>query len=785
MKLIPPYIPPGADILVIGEAAGRVEEARGRQFVGESGQLLFDHILKPAGIHRERCATANVVPLRPPNNSLARLEELGISVDTFVPELWECIGSRPWKMIIPVGDLAFSTITNHRGVTQWHGSLLNIPYRCVPLIHPAAIIRQWDWFEWTKMDAQKIKFILDNDIECPPDRALWTFYEWPDASKMIEFVEGLHRAPFVAFDIETYKGTITALSLAGGEGEAVSIPFTDRFADGDQRELIKIVRSLLSSHTPKCAQNGSYDITYLREWGCEIHSFWLDTMLGHHSIHPELPHSLAFMCNQYTLQPFYKDMRKETDSTNYSTSAWQYSALDACVTWEVARKIGSELCKTRVWPFYASHVALLFGAVCRMQLRGIRVDESARKRHMEEYTAKINTLNAELGVLVWDGFNANSHVQVKNLLYNKWELPAPLDRKTGVPTSNETALRTLLRKFGHRTGVSEVLRKILSVRETVKLRSFLKAEIEQDGRMRTFYNISGTTTGRLSSGENIWGRGTNLQNIPRELRDIFVADDGFVLWQADGMQAEDRVVAYLSGEPVLINAYAKGMDTHAIMAQILFGVPYEHVVAGKKAGDPTMTLYRDAAKRIRHGWNYGMGAGRMTEVIQNELPNLGWTRQKSDAAFAALADGLPFVVKWRREGTFWLKTHRIWFSPYGRRRKFTGRTGHDLEKEFYANAPQGMVGDHINSCIAPIEAGLHRLYDDIAKMGYTVEEDRRLGMPLLQVHDSIVGQCRPEWLGNVKEVVERVMQKPLPLEHDGVPLVIPCDFKSGPTWRDV
>ena len=775
MIFVPDEIHPNAKFLVVGEAPGKneIECIPPTPFIGASGRMLFEDFLLRANIRRENCHITNVVPVRPPDNDFDRLPEIGFTKHQFLPQLEKTVRSKQWRMIIVVGEEAMRSVTGKNKITKQHGSLIEDQWSgspVFPMIHPAALMRQQfqkskedqkrvdKWIAWSFMDMQKLREIINDQIIRPPKRELITFGQYKSVDTFLNEIKSLNQgAEIVSFDIETFRGTITTVGLAGERNRAISIPFTGQFSATDECRLVTEIAALFNGPCWKIAHNAAYDVTYFSQsWGIAIRNFHVDTMLLHHAIHPELPHGLDFLCGQYTLQPYYKDMRKETKSYSYSDTAWRYNALDACITWECYEEMMKEARRLKLWGFYHNKVHPLLGAICRMQMKGITIDEKKQKEKIAEIEEEIKIHTRILQGLTGIALNPNSSKQVQDYFYGQLKIPKIIKRKSGTVSADEESLKKISLE---RPDLGNTVETILAVRGRRKLLGFLKSEQESDGKMRTFYNISGTVTGRLSSGENIWGRGTNLQNIPDSVREIFIPSNGKIFFGADLSQAEDRVVAFLSGDPTLMEIYEKGLDSHRVMAEVLFSVGYNDV----------STTQRNTAKACKHGWNYGMRPKTMVDTVTKR--GLELNIEEATKICNTLDNKLFFVVQWRRRIADIVKSTRELVTPYGRRRVFLGRFSDDLLREAYAFIPQSTVGDHIDFSLRGIEK-------DFSNAGIDASV-------LLQVHDAVDGEC----LERDREIVERIIKKwlerELPIECNGKPLIIPCEFKTGNNWKEV
>ena len=772
LRYVPDEVNPHSEYLVVGEAPGENEEREGRPFIGKSGQMAFDIFLSKAGIQRQECDITNTMPIKPPGGKFYRLKEIGLTKEQFEDKLRKKVTSRPWKMVIAIGDEALQSLTGKKGILNNRGSLLRDKWsdnRVFTMIHPAAMMRgdnrktkeeekrTESMAAWTMMDMGKLRRILIDDIQGPPKRDIM---HWGNTKNVYTFLGEIKRlcsSPVVSFDIETFRGTITCMGLSDHPTRAVSVPFTGQFDLDDQVKLLDGIAQLMECPSWKVAQNASYDLTYLATaWRMKVRNFWLDTMVMHHLLHMELPHSLAFMTSQYTMEPFYKDMKKEVKVAEYGDIGWIYNGMDASVTMEVARELIKEALHREVYHLYEKKIRPLLGAICRVQMNGIKVDLDVRARLAKDLDEKIEEKGRQLQILIGEEVNVKSTKQMQSLLYNKWRLKRQY-KKTGEVTTDADALRKL---SSGNPSLSERLDLMISIREDRTMRSFYESSLEDDGRMRCFYNIAGTVTGRLSSSENIWGRGRNLQNIPDEAREMFIpSEEGWCMWGCDLAQAEDRFVAWDSGDKTLMDLYLDGKDAHRWTASILLGKEYDEVTKEE----------RNDAKPKRHGWNYGLKENRLIEEMRKS--GIKITLKEAMEIDQKLQTNLPGVVQWWGRTEDQLRSTRVLSGVHGRQRIFIGRMGRELYKKGYAFRPQNAIADQINFAIWPIEREL--------------KERKLRSRILLQVHDNLTGECHPDDKDATREVVIKWLTIPMPLWTRGVQLQVPGEWKVGKNWKEV
>ncbi len=749
--LVPPEGPKEAKICILGEAPGKVELKQGRPFCGPSGRTL-DLLLRNAGIKRHECYVTNVIKtdkinireyyedagLNHPTDELRRIrEEVIEEINSVGPNLTIALGAEALKCLHQDDDVS---IGNYRG------SILRTPVgKVIPSYHPAAMLRQWEWFPIASLDFAKVLREKHSPEVNLKDRKFITEPTIHDVRRYIREVV-LH-APQVAFDIETVgRGHrfIDCLAIAPADGEAMCIPFTYRNGEpywrsvDDEMEAWTLVGEVLSNpKIKKIGQNGQYDIIYLERFGIPIENYHFDTMAAANVLHPEFPKALAFLASIYTDEPFYKDTSQ--------SDRWIYNAKDACLTFEVAEKQQKDLKDRGLEEFYFNHVHPLLQIYIEIHENGVKIDTIRLQEAKEVIEQEIEQLSAELSRMVGWEVNVNSPKQMKQLLYDEMKFPLRKN-KSGNPTADAQAIKEFYRRSQRRE-----LELILEIRKKRKvLSTYLNMPYDSDGRVRTSYNVSGTETGRLSSSSSVDGTGTNMQNLPKGIcREILVPDtDDDVFVAADLGQAENRVVAYLCCDPQMKKVVDSEGDIHTTNAAMIFNKPEEEVTPAE----------RQLGKRITHGSNYRMSW--MTFSRYAEIP-----AKDAKRLLQQYHDTYPFLSRWHREIELALRKDRTLRNPFGRERIFYGRMDDATFRDATAYLPQSTVSDAIH-------AATFRIY-------------ARLPHPAriaLQLHDSITVHCPRSMQEEAERIIVEELQRPFYI--NGQPLEIPADVNWGTNWNE-
>lgn len=731
-----------ARIALVGEAPGEEEEKQGIPFVGSSGQLLNNCLIQ-AGVSRQDCYITNVVKVRPPDNKILRLVELGVSVDKCVEELKEELSGCSANIIVAVGATALKALTGLSAVTKWRGSILPstlLPDRKVLVtIHPAYILRgAIEQTAFLISDLKKAKKeSLFSDIRRPKRRFILN----PTFDEVIYQLERMKTSQYLSVDIENIPGinVITELGLGDSSDFAITIPFVrgnKSVWSPEQEEAIweRIKYLLTCPYIYKIAQNATHELTLLYPWVGEIYPMSMDTMILQHLAYCELPKDLETISSLYTDEPFYKDFKNEPD----------YNAKDVVVTFESAfNLLNNEIAPAGLTDFLFGYQMLFLIIMWKASMKGILVDTIKLKEHREKVEVIYEKNLTLLEQLVGHPLNIESPKQVHKFLYI--ELNLPVQRNKGKITSDEKALHRLYKKTK-----LPVLNLIIDLREQAKaLSTYLSLSfLDADNRCRSSWVVTGTETGRLSSRKNTNGTGCNMQNIPKATRDIFIADEGCSFVVGDLSQVEARFVAWLSEDPTYKKFFRTGEDIHKKVASWIFRTDYNLI----------MDEQRQKAKATAHGAPYGIGYKRIAEMYNIPEDEAEWLLGQYFVAF-------PNVKSIYQDGIVQqLSKNRLLVSPFGRRRIFFNYWGEELFRQAYAHLPQGLGADTINRAAC-------RLF-------FRLPEGANI---LLQIHDELVVQCKDTDVNKVVSMLREEVERPLSIKGDTV--TIPIAIKVGKRWH--
>lgn len=468
-----------------------------------------------------------------------------------------------------------------------------------------------------------------------------------------------------------------------------------------------------------------------------------------------------------TLTP--ERLRSMTKDESY----WVYNGLDVCVTEEILQQLLPQLDDVTT-PTYSFSLALQ-APVLEMSMRGILVNQNTKHKIMQKFRGQLAQLEAQLNRIVSDGIgvslNWRSPKQLGELLYDVMGLPEQKKRNTNGVFARTTG-REALENLGVHFLAEPLVNHLLLLRDIGKALGFLETGIDPDGRMRTNFNIAGTNTGRFASSASDYGTGTNLQNVARDLRRVFVADPGMKFANLDLEQADSRNLGALLWEtfydelgPAEAGKYldaCESGDLHTFVcrmcnSQLPWGTAPDRQIADTVFyRDKT---YRDGAKVLGHGSNY-LGTPRtMAKHTKFPATLVDQFQHKYFGAFPAIPRYHSFV-----RGA--IKDYASLTTLFGRRRFFFGRHNDDATiREAVAYSPQSMTADEINR-------GIMNLW-----------RSNRVQL-LVQVHDSILFQYPEEQENEIIPWALETLKAPLKLKH-GRDFVVPTEAKVGWNWGDI
>jgi DNA polymerase-1 len=511
-----------------------------------------------------------------------------------------------------------------------------------------------------------------------------------------------------------------------------------------------------------------------------------------HSLYPEFEKKLAFHQSLWTRHPFHKDDGKQFNIKRDNIIKYlQYNARDAVVTRELYDVFEKQAREIQIPGFPNWADEWLFGYALklhdfyrRMESVGLKTNKDRQNELIAEYVEKLRMVKMEMDSITGGGINYNSHPQIRKLLYKKPGLEDSFEHSFGLPERKGTDEDTLVALAANNTKnpvhkrAIELLLDYRRIRKT--LGTYLVAEADYDGRMRTSYRICGTETGRSSTGilkppvrpEKIglaFQTLTKHGDIGPEIRSEFDADPGYSFVETDMSQAEARIVALLGNMDKTLDLFRRKADIHRLTASWIFGLTPEQIT----------NELRFIGKTTRHAGNYGMGKNRLMHIVNTDAKKfnikISISEWKAGIILKKFHDFEPNIV-----GVFHAAiekaladNNRVLVNPFGRYRQFFGEWGHDLFKEAYAHIPQSTVPDHLR------RAGMR------AERRFAAENiDARF---VIEAHDAFIALVRDEHIDRYIRIIHEEIEQPIDFSRCTISrgtLVIPAESKVGKNYRE-
>ncbi|MDH5896120.1 DNA polymerase I [Vibrio splendidus] len=591
-----------------------------------------------------------------------------------------------------------------------------------------------------------------------------------DEASFNVWLEKLKAAELFAFDTETDSldymvANLVGLSFATEEGVAAYVPVAHDYLDAPQQLdrdwVLEQLKPILEDDTQaKVGQNLKYDMSVLARYGIEMKGIKHDTMLasyvfnsvgGKHDMD-----SLALRFLQHSCISFEQIAGKGKKQLTFNQielgEASPYAAEDADVTLRLHNRLMENIEQDeKLKTIYEEIEVPLIPVMSRIERTGVFIDDMLLGAQSQEIAVRLDELEQKAYEIAEQEFNMNSPKQLQAILFEKMGLPVIKKTPSGAPSTNEEVLQELALDYPLPKLIIEYrgLAKLKST-YTDKLPKMINAET---GRVHTSYHQAVTATGRLSSTD------PNLQNIPirneegRRIRQAFVAQHGWKILAVDYSQIELRIMAHLSGDKALLEAFQQGKDIHAATAAEIIGVAIDQVT----------TEQRRRAKAVNFGLIYGMSAFGLAK-------QLGIPRGEAQHYMDTYFERYPGVMQYMEDTRSAASEQGFVETIYGRRLhlpEIQSRNGmrRKAAERAAINAPmQGTAADIIKKAMLLVDEWIQ------------AEGDGRVKL-LMQVHDELVFEVQESALAEIESKVQELMESAADLE---VPLV--AEAGHGDNW---
>ena len=641
-------------------------------------------------------------------------------------------------------------------------TLLERIFKEKPKETPAATPGQGDLFGFftpeTTSEPEKTNLATLHTLNCN--------YQLVDnEEKLSQLLQNIVTQSVLSLDTETtstdpIRAELVGMSFSYAENQAFYVP-----VPADRSEAQKIVdrfRPVFENREiMKVGQNIKYDMLVLANYGVQLQGPLFDTMVAHYVLQPELRHNMDYLAEIYLnyqtihieelIGPKGKNQGNMRDLP--PASVYEYACEDADVTLKLKNKLEKELDENNVRKLFEEIEMPLIPVLAYMERNGVRIDTEALKETSRHFTLRMKQIEEEVYQLAGTEFNIASPKQVGEVLFDRLKIVEKAKKtKTGQYVTSEEVLESL-------RGKHEVVGKILEHRGLKKLLGTYIDALPQlinpeTGRIHTSFNQTVTATGRLSSSN------PNLQNIPirnedgKEIRKAFIPDDGCIFFSADYSQIELRIMAHLSGDPHMIEAFQKGQDIHAATASKIYKVPLEEVTREQ----------RSKAKTANFGIIYGISVFGLAERLNVD-------RKEAKELIDGYFENYPHVKEYMDESIRIARERGYIETIFKRKRYLPDINSRNAVVRGYAernaiNAPiQGSAADII-------KVAMVRIYQRFLK-------ERIQSKMILQVHDELNFSVLPEEQEKVKQIVIEEMESAYKMK---APLL--ADSGWGQNWLE-
>lgn len=583
--------------------------------------------------------------------------------------------------------------------------------------------------------------------------------------KRAELVSHLFLQKTVCFDTETtdldvFKADLVGLSFCFRSGEAFYVPIPEN-RDEAQQIVNEFKVFFGNGQIEKIGQNIKFDMLMLWRYGIELKGKMFDTMIAHYLLQPELRHGMDYLAQIYLKyktihydELFTQKVKSQQDIRKVDMELLcNYAAEDADITFQLKQILEKELNTNKLEELYYNIEIPLMRVLAIMESNGVRIDSEALRLSSEILTTEMLKLEKEIQEMTGVEFNVSSPKQVGDVLFDVLKIDGKAKKtKTGQYTTSEDILEKLKNKH-------PVVAKILDYRGLKKLLSTYIDALPQlinpvTGKVHTSYNQTVTATGRLSSSN------PNLQNIPirdeqgKEIRRAFIPDGGSVFFSADYSQIELRIMAHLSNDPNMVEAFQKGYDIHAATAAKIYNVPITEVTSDM----------RRKAKTANFGIIYGISVFGLADRLN--IP-----RAEAKELIDGYFETYPQVRRYMNESIDKAREKGYVETLLGRKRFLPDINSQNSVVRGYAernaiNAPiQGTAADIIKIAMVRIQEEL--------------DKQKLKAKMIMQVHDELNFTVPEKELEVVRKLVITEMENAFTLH---IPLVADCG--SGANWLE-
>ena len=589
-------------------------------------------------------------------------------------------------------------------------------------------------------------------------------------SQLEVLIEEIKKIKLIAIDTETtslnvMNAKLVGISMSLKKGEAVYIPVNHMGATEDEQinedDLVQLLKPVLEdSAIVKIGQNIKYDAHIFLNLGIKMHGINEDTMLMSYVINSNQSHGMNKLSQKYlghdciTYESLVgKGVKQLTFDQIDINDALEYAAEDADVTLQLYHVLKNQLKKEkRLLEVYQKFEIPSMKALIEIERNGVLIDAHLLGQQSQKIGEELIKIESKAYELAGQPFNLASPKQLREILFEKLEIKPLKKTPTGTPSTSEEVLQELSKDY-------PLPKILLEYRTLAKLKSTYTDKLplminQSTGRIHTSYNQAVAVTGRLASSD------PNLQNIPikssegRKIREAFIAKPNFSIISADYSQIELRILAHLSKDLGLIEAFKNNKDIHTITASEIFNTNIKKITSEQ----------RRYAKIINFGLIYGMGAFGLAKT-------LGITRSDAQNYIQEYFNKYPTVLQYMEESKQFAREHGYVETFFGRRLWLPEISSSNGLRKAGAeraaiNAPmQGTAADLIKLAMIQVQQWI----DDNSDLK---------GQVIMQVHDELVFEVPNNEIDKFTKEIPQIMQNVAKLD---IPLIV--EINAGENWE--
>lgn len=796
----------------------------GKAMSGYTSKLINEYLIEQhldpkdfyyTALHKEQ------LKLPDKKKDVDKLYEQMLSEDgySFTKILSEEIRSLTPHLLVPLGELSFRYCSNLQGIRKYRGSILSssprsintvTTYKTLPILGPNPYLNQEYKLRFlTRIDFTKISRYL-NDGPIPDNNIkLWIAKRGEEVSRFL--TEGYKsyeesKISFVVFDIETYMGIPTCISFCFDGKESCCIPILDWNIDFATRAvMLSSVAKFLESPIPKINQNIKYDLGKLERYGFKVSNIVGDTMLAASCIYPEFPKNLGLLTSIYTDLPYHKDEGKEYDpKTDKRDKFYLYCAKDSLATHQIITKQSEDLKEQGTTEIYSQLIKCL-PIFRQMEKTGILIDGEKREELQAKYESKFRIEQSKIRMIVDDPkYNPLSWIQTQHIVYEvlkfkPLKVVIKVDKEGNEKETGETGEEILDNLFVFGTpGIKDdklardALKIIINCRKLHKVIELVNLPIYPDDRFRGEWNLGGTKNGRTSTGKctdevirfdekgkieiaklgfamhNLGKHGFSIDGIDfgRDIRNMFIADNGYTFIEIDLSQAEARVDAVLANNIDILSVFDGPVGIHKTTGSWVYGVPPEEIK--KNVLVEGVDRYH-MSKTVRHAGERNMTPPRLVLMTQRPLGECKIILDTFHKFQPEIRQTFHYDIRDAIN-----KTRRL-VAPNGRCRDFFDRVDEHTYNEAISYLPQVIVGDQMKFTF-PLVFGKDGFAKEYAHL-------------VFEAHDGAMALVKESREDEYIERFQKELERPIDFRKCSLSrdyeLIIPSEASKGNIWGEL